>query len=186
MAQVYQLIPLPQGPFAKLSLLERALYGLLYDRCKMSVNNMLNGNGRFYDEHLEEVYCVYNQNDLAKTLGVSVRTVRRATATWLTTSLSALQSHAFRIATVTTCPIISGNGCKQNNSAIMSFQFGHFVRPIRPFCPLYSAILSPLFGQNGRLFYIRNLIRVHCTPESRWCHHYARARVYARAYARAP
>ena len=72
MAQVYQLIPLPQGPFAKLSLLERALYGLLYDRCKMSVNNMLNGNGRFYDEQLEEVYCVYNQNDLAKTLGVSV------------------------------------------------------------------------------------------------------------------
>lgn len=80
MAQVYQLIPLPQGPFAKLSLLERALYGLLYDRCKMSVNNMLNGNERFYDEQLEEVYCVYNQNDLAKTLGVSVRTVRRATA----------------------------------------------------------------------------------------------------------
>ena len=109
---------------------------------------------------------------------------------WLTIISSALQSHAFRIAIVTTCPIISGNGFKQNNSVIMSapirpfcpLQFGHFVRPIRPFCPLYSAILSPLFGQNGRLFYIRNLIRVHCTPDSRWCHHYARActRVHTR------
>ena len=54
--------------------------------------------------------------------------------------------------------------------------------PIRPFCPPNSAILSLLFGQNGRLFYIRNLIRVHCTPDSRWCHHYARActRVHTR------
>lgn len=66
--------------------------------------------------------------------------------------------------------------------SLCPLQFGHFVRPIRPFCPLYSAILSPLFGQNGRLFYIRNLIRVHCTPDSRWCHHYARActRVHTR------
>lgn len=96
MAQVYQLIPLPQGPFANLSLLERALYGLLYDRCKMSVNNMFNGNGRFYDEHLEEVYCVYNQNDLAKTLGVSVRTVRRATANLVDNNLISVTKSRFQ------------------------------------------------------------------------------------------
>ena len=79
------------------------------------------------------------------------------------------------------CPLQFGHFVR-SNSAILSAQFGHFVRPIRPFCPLYSAILSPLFGQNGRLFYIRNLIRVHCTPDSRWCHHYARActRVHTR------
>lgn len=96
MAQLYQLVPLPQGPFANLSLLERALYGLLYDRCKMSVNNMLNGNGRFYDEHLEEVYCVYNQNDLAKTLGVSVRTVRRATASLVDNKLISVTKSRFQ------------------------------------------------------------------------------------------
>ena len=96
MAQLYQLVPLPQGPFANLSLLERALYGLLYDRCKMSVNNMLNGNGRFDDEHLEEVYCVYNQNDLAKTLGVSVRTVRRATASLVDNKLISVTKSRFQ------------------------------------------------------------------------------------------
>ena len=96
MAQVYQLIPLPQGPFAELTLTERALYGLLYDRCKMSVNNMLSGNERFYDEHLEEVYCVYNQNDLAKALGVSIRTVRRATCVLVDNKLISVTKSRFQ------------------------------------------------------------------------------------------
>lgn len=81
MAQLYQLIPLPQGIFADLSLLERATFGLLYDRMKLSVNNHLNSDGSaFYDDQEEMVYCIYTQQALSETLGVSVRTVRRALA----------------------------------------------------------------------------------------------------------
>lgn len=81
MAQLYQLVPLPQGIFADLSLLERATFGLLYDRMKLSVNNHLNSDGSaFYDEQEEMVYCIYTQQALSETLGVSVRTVRRALA----------------------------------------------------------------------------------------------------------
>ena len=79
--QLYQLIPLPQGIFADLSLLERATFGLLYDRMKLSVNNHLNSDGSaFYDEQEEMVYCIYSQRALSEMLGVSVRTVRRALA----------------------------------------------------------------------------------------------------------
>ena len=81
MAQLYQLIPLPQGIFADLSLLERATFGLLYDRMKLSVNNHLNSDGSaFYDDQEEMVYCIYTQQALSETLGVSVRTVRRVLA----------------------------------------------------------------------------------------------------------
>lgn len=80
MAQLYQLIPLPQGIFAKLSLIDRALFGLVYDRMKLSVNNHLSSTDglSFYDVDEEEVYCVYSQTELALTLGVSERTVRRS------------------------------------------------------------------------------------------------------------
>lgn len=79
--QLYQLIPLPQGIFADLSLLERATFGLLYDRMKLSVNNHFNSDGSaFYDEQEEMVYCIYSQRALSEMLGVSVRTVRRALA----------------------------------------------------------------------------------------------------------
>mgnify|MGYP000936835849 CR=1 FL=1 len=82
MAQLYQLIPLPQGIFADLSLLERATFGLLYDRMKLSVF-LACGNQdmyAFYDDQEEMVYCIYTQQALSETLGVSVRTVRRALA----------------------------------------------------------------------------------------------------------
>lgn len=82
MSQLYQLIPLPQGIFSGFSLLERAIFGLIYDRLKLSVNNHLGspGGSAFYDEEERDVYCVYSQQELSETLGVSVRTVRRAVA----------------------------------------------------------------------------------------------------------
>ena len=82
MSQLYQLIPLPIGIFSGLSLLERAVFGLVYDRLKLSVNNHLNScEGDFLDEEEGEVYCIYRQQEMAEILGVSERTVRRAVST---------------------------------------------------------------------------------------------------------
>ena len=82
MSQLYQLIPLPIGIFNGLSLLERAVFGLVYDRMKLSVNNHLNScDGAFLDEDEGDVYCIYRQQEMAEILGVSERTVRRAVST---------------------------------------------------------------------------------------------------------
>ena len=74
--QLYQLVPLPCGIFSGLSLVERAVFGLLYDRMKVSVKNHLSStDNSWFDDTLEDVYC---QDRIAETLGVSLRTVRRA------------------------------------------------------------------------------------------------------------
>lgn len=80
MAQLYQLIPLPQGVFSGLSLVERATFGLIYDRLKLSTASHLSSTdgGPFFDSARADVYCVYNQQDMAAVLGVSIRTVQRA------------------------------------------------------------------------------------------------------------
>lgn len=77
--QLYQLVPLPCGIFSGLSLVERAVFGLLYDRMKVSVKNHLSStDNSWFDDTLEDVYCLYRQDSIAETLGVSLRTVRRA------------------------------------------------------------------------------------------------------------
>ena len=82
MSQLYQLIPLPIGIFKDLSLLERAVFGLVHDRLKLSVNNHLSScEGDFLDEDENDVYCIYRQQEMAEILGVSERTVRRAVST---------------------------------------------------------------------------------------------------------
>lgn len=80
MAQLYQLVPLPLGIFSGLSLVERAALGLLYDRMKLSVHHHLSDpeGGAWLDEDENQVYCIYSQTEMAKILGVSERTVRRA------------------------------------------------------------------------------------------------------------
>ena len=80
MAQIYQLVPLPQGIFSGLSLVERAIVGLLYDRMKMSIQHHLSDpeGGAWLDTDENQVYCIYRQEEMAQILGVSERTVRRA------------------------------------------------------------------------------------------------------------
>ena len=62
-------------------MVDRAIFGLIYDRLKLSVNNHLSSidGGAYLDED-SEVFCLYSQEDMAAVCGVSVRTVRRALA----------------------------------------------------------------------------------------------------------
>lgn len=78
MAQLYQLVPLPQGVFSGMDLVTRAVIGCIYDRIKLSMYNATGGDERFYDEYAGEYYCVYSQAELAEIIGVSERTVRRS------------------------------------------------------------------------------------------------------------
>lgn len=80
MARLYTLVPLPQGPFKGVSPIARMVHGMIWDRYKLSQYNVV-GQGEetpWYDAGREAVYCVYAQNELAQSVGVSERTVRRA------------------------------------------------------------------------------------------------------------
>lgn len=78
MAQLYQLVPLPQGIFAGMDIVTRAVVGCLYDRMKLSWYNAEGGNDRFYDHITEEYFCVFSHAELAEQIGVSERTIRRS------------------------------------------------------------------------------------------------------------
>ena len=85
MAKYYSLLPLPQGCFAEdnLSLIDRAVFGLIYDRWKLSSYHVLGTAGSFdwYDEEFEDVFCVFAQDELARLVGVSDKTIRRSLIT---------------------------------------------------------------------------------------------------------
>ena len=51
MAQLYQLVPLPQGIFAGMDLVTRAVVGLLYDRIRLSNYNLIGdpAGSQWYD-----------------------------------------------------------------------------------------------------------------------------------------
>ena len=79
MAQIYQLVPLPQGIFA----VTRAVVGLLYDRIRLSHYNLIGdpAGSQWYDTVEDKVYCIFTHEELAQTIGVSERTIRRSLAT---------------------------------------------------------------------------------------------------------
>lgn len=80
MSQVYTLVPLPDGPFAGLDPTTRLIFGLLWDRYKLSGYTLMGSDGEcpYYDYDLDRLYCVWSHSDLARTAGVSERTVRRS------------------------------------------------------------------------------------------------------------
>lgn len=83
MAQIYQLVPLPQGVFAGMDLVTRAVVGLLYDRIRLSNYNLIGdpSGSQWYDTVEDKVYCIFTHEELAQTIGVSERTIRRSLAT---------------------------------------------------------------------------------------------------------
>ena len=78
MASVYLLVPLAIGPLAQYDLTTRAVLGAIWDRYRLSSYNVTGGDMRFYDFEIDEVYAVYDQSELARILGVSLRTVQRS------------------------------------------------------------------------------------------------------------
>ena len=83
MARYYALVPLPIGRFAEdnLSLVDRAVFGLIYDRWRLS-NYTAAGSSEYetpwYDEVREQFYCIFAHNELSRLVGVSEKTIRRS------------------------------------------------------------------------------------------------------------
>lgn len=81
MAKYYTLVPLPQGRFAELSLLDRAVFGLIWERWKLGSYKLLGGCDDWYDHDEEDVFCIYAHNELSRLVGASEKTIRRSLET---------------------------------------------------------------------------------------------------------
>lgn len=73
MGQRYTIVPAADFPFDRCDALTRYCFGLIYDRWKLSARPGL------WQKWVDDVgiYCVYDQRELAKELGVTLPTVRR-------------------------------------------------------------------------------------------------------------
>lgn len=82
MAQLYLLVPLADGPFKGLGLTERAVFGAIWDRYRVSCYTQLGtpGDCEYMDSN-GEVFCYFRQDELAYIVGLSERSLRRALAT---------------------------------------------------------------------------------------------------------
>lgn len=73
MATRYTIVPAAEYPFDRLDALSRYCFGLIYDRWKLSAK--AETWRRWVDD--TGIYCVFDQKDLAKELGITLPTVRR-------------------------------------------------------------------------------------------------------------
>lgn len=78
MAKYYSLVPLPQGIFSGLSLLDRAVFGLIWERWKLGSYKLTGGCEDWYDADEEEIYCIWSHDGLARATGTSEKTIRRS------------------------------------------------------------------------------------------------------------
>lgn len=78
MAKYYSLLPLPQGKFAEIPLVERAVFGLIWERWKLGSYKLMGGCDDWYDHDEEDIFCIYAHNELARMIGVSEKTIRRS------------------------------------------------------------------------------------------------------------
>ena len=73
MAVNYTIVPRAEFPFDRLDALSRYCFGLIYDRWRLSAR------GETWHKWTDEngIFCLYDQRELAKDLGVTLPTVRR-------------------------------------------------------------------------------------------------------------
>ena len=79
-ADKWVMIPSPAGPFSLVDPAARLVFGLIWNRCRLSARNVLKGDSRWCDD-LGRVYCVYSHAELAEHSGMTDRTVRRCLKT---------------------------------------------------------------------------------------------------------
>lgn len=72
----FTFIPSPCGPFNRIDPSARLVFGLIWDRYRLSRYSTDTGDDRWQDSD-GEVYCVYSQTELAEHSGLTERTVRR-------------------------------------------------------------------------------------------------------------
>ena len=77
--QKYTIIPNPIGIFEGLDPLSRLAFGLIWDRYRLSSYNVTGtaGDSQWYDYERDEVFCLFNQAELAQMMGCGIRTVKR-------------------------------------------------------------------------------------------------------------
>lgn len=80
MAKYYTLVPLPQGIFEDMSLLDRAVFGLIWERWRLGSYKLMGGCEDWYDSTEEDIYCVWSHEGLARAVGASEKTIRRSLA----------------------------------------------------------------------------------------------------------
>ena len=78
MAKYYTLVPLPQGMFEPLSLVDRAVFGLIWERHKLGSYKLMGGCDDWYDHDAEDVFCIFAHDELARLTGTSEKTIRRS------------------------------------------------------------------------------------------------------------
>lgn len=78
MAQLYTLVPRPEGIFKGFDPVTRMVFGAIWDRYRLSCYNQMGNENDWYDEVEERVYCVFSHAQLAEIVGVSERTIRRS------------------------------------------------------------------------------------------------------------
>lgn len=78
MARLYTLVPRAVGHFAGVDLMARCTFGLIYDRWQLS-DRSDDARKQFSDDG--GVYCFFDREEMAKELGVTLPTVRRAVTT---------------------------------------------------------------------------------------------------------
>lgn len=74
--QKYTIVPNPSGPFERLDPLSRLVFGLIWDRHRLSRYNVVGGQERWIDRD-GNVFCLFSHAELATLAGLSERTVRR-------------------------------------------------------------------------------------------------------------
>ncbi len=72
----FTFIPSPCGPFLRIDPSARLVFGLIWDRYRLSRYSTDTGDNRWQDDD-GEVYCVYSQTELSEHSGLTDRTVRR-------------------------------------------------------------------------------------------------------------
>ena len=78
MAKYYTLLPLPQGRFEALSLIDRAVFGMIWERWRLSNYKVTGGCLDWYDEAEEAIFCIFSHDELCRQIGVSEKTIRRS------------------------------------------------------------------------------------------------------------
>lgn len=72
----YTLTPSPFGLFRNIDAAARLVFGLIWDRFKLSEHSITSGDCRWQDVD-GEIFCIYSEVELAEHSGLSERTVRR-------------------------------------------------------------------------------------------------------------
>ena len=77
MAKYYSLVPLPEGIFKDVPLIDRVVFGLIWERYRLSGYKVTGGDETWVDAD-GEIFCVYSHDELARLTGTSEKTIRRA------------------------------------------------------------------------------------------------------------